>query len=114
MDAVARPSSPPRPSTDGTCCQGVNKSRLWRSIVLGEDTGRASYYPNFSPMNTPEQPKRRGHDEMFDAFFESVKNNPDKARRYHNGWLNVIAANAGRSADRKWRLEDEAKRRSWN
>jgi len=59
------------------------------------------------PMNTPEQPERRGHDEMFDAFFESVKNNPDKARRYHNGWLNIIAANSARSADRKMRLEEE-------
>ena len=67
-----------------------------------------------NPMNTPKQSEPDGQDEMFKAFFESVRENPDKARRYHNGWLNIIAANAGRSADRKMRLEEEmAQRPKW-
>ena len=67
-----------------------------------------------NPMNTPPQSEPGGHNDMFKAFFEGVRNNPDKARRYHHGWLNIVAANWGRSQDRKWRLEEEeCSRRKW-
>ena len=48
-----------------------------------------------------------------EAFWDSLKNDPDKRRRFNTGWLNIVNTNWGRTQDKKFRLElEELKQKS--